>query len=300
MCLRPAGEKRSYPQGVDLSGIIFVALAIGWAVYLIPKALQREDEKALSRSVDSFSDSLRVLGRRSVAEPKVGSERTSLPEPVEGPAALVEEGEGRARLETKRTYAISRQAARDAARRRRRVLGVLMLALLATVGTSAFAVTPWWSPAIPGGLIVVFLVVARLAVRAQQARRFEEHLEEMSGPIEGLPLNAQSTEADLQPDLQGEDTVTVSRDELAAQVAAPTTDAGGLWDPLPITLPTYVNKPRAARTVRTIELTQSGVTSSGHDAADTALARRAAADEAAAKQDDTKKDGGEAQQVVNG
>lgn len=297
MCLRPAGENRSYPQGVDLSGIIFVALAIGWAVYLIPKALQREDEKALSRSVDSFSDSLRVLGRRSVAAPTSVPEPRSVPEPVEGQSRSVPEPvEGPVR----RSYAISRQAARDAARRRRRVLGVLMLALLATVGTSAFAVTPWWSTAIPGGLIVVFLVVARLAVRAQQARRFEEHLEEMSGPIEGLPLNAQSAYVDLQPDLQGEDTMTVSRDELAAQVAAPTTDAGGLWDPLPITLPTYVNKPRAARTVRTIELTQSGVTSSGHDAADTALARRAAADEAAAKQEDTKKDGGEAQRVVNG
>ena len=38
-----------------------------------------------------------------------------------------------------------------------------------------------------------------------------------------------------------------------------------------MTLPTYVNKARARRTVRTIELT--GISSSGHDDADTALAR---------------------------
>ena len=48
-------------------------------------------------------------------------------------------------------------------------------------------------------------------------------------------------------------------------------DDGSLWDPLPMTLPTYVNKARARRTVRTIELT--GLTSSGHDESDSALAR---------------------------
>ena len=60
-------------------------------------------------------------------------------------------------------------------------------------------------------------------------------------------------------------------------IGEPVLDEGGLWDPLPVTLPTYVNKARARRTVRTIELTASatGITSSGHDAADSALAREA-------------------------
>ena len=30
--------------------------------------------------------------------------------------------------------------------------------------------------------------------------------------------------------------------------------AGALWDPVPITMPTYVSKPLAPRTVRTIDL----------------------------------------------
>ncbi|HET7684192.1 MAG TPA: hypothetical protein VFK34_11060 [Marmoricola sp.] len=265
---------------MDLSGIIFVALAIGWAVYLIPKALQREDEKALTRSVESFSDSVRVLGRRAAANAPASTESTS----PTAPAPL--------------THRVTRQAARDAARRRRRVLAVLLTLLLGTVLTSAFAVTPWWSTAITGGLVVVFLVVARLAVRAQQVRHFSAHLDEMSGPIAGLPLQAPLAKEDLQPDLGREDTVAVSADELAAAVAAPTTDAGGLWDPLPITLPTYVTKPRARRTVRTIELTQGDVTSSGHDAADSALARRAAADEAADKQAATEP--GQERKVVGG
>ena len=55
-----------------------------------------------------------------------------------------------------------------------------------------------------------------------------------------------------------------------------------LWDPVPVTLPTYVSKPAAARrTVRTIDLDASGVWTSGRTEADAALARDAeAADQA--------------------
>ena len=49
---------------VDLSALIFVALAVAWAVYLIPKALEHHDEVVRSRSVDRFSHTMRVLARR--------------------------------------------------------------------------------------------------------------------------------------------------------------------------------------------------------------------------------------------
>lgn len=249
MLLRPAACPRSYRCGVDLSGVIFVALAIGWAVYLIPKALKHQDELALSRSVDSFSDSVRVLGKR----------------PAPAPATPMASAAPEAKTPR---YAVSRQAARKAARRRRRVLGLLLVVLLATVGTSYFAVTPWWSTYVSGGLVACFLVLARLTVR-QQLRHARA-----AAPVAATASTPLSAE-EMQPDLGREDTVGVSREELAAATAAPVTDADGLWDPVPVTLPTYVNKARARRTVRTIELTQGGVTSSGHDEADTALAREA-------------------------
>ena len=43
----------------------------------------------------------------------------------------------------------------------------------------------------------------------------------------------------------------------------PTEDGGSLWDPLPVTLPTYVTKPKARRTVRTIDLGEPGTWTSG-------------------------------------
>ena len=49
---------------MDLSALIFVALAVAWAVYLIPKALKHHDEVVRSRSVEKFSHTMRILARR--------------------------------------------------------------------------------------------------------------------------------------------------------------------------------------------------------------------------------------------
>ena len=54
---------------------------------------------------------------------------------------------------------------RLAAARRRQVLLALMAALSAVVGMCAAHLIPWWSAAIPGGLLLIFVVVARISVR---------------------------------------------------------------------------------------------------------------------------------------
>lgn len=61
--------------------------------------------------------------------------------------------------------------------------------------------------------------------------------------------------------------VTALEPERIMAVSLPTADGGSLWDPLPITLPTYVDKPIAARTIRKIELGEAGTWSAGHSAA---------------------------------
>jgi hypothetical protein len=245
---------------VDLSGVIFVVLALGWAAYLIPMALKRHDDEAMTRPVETFSDAVRVLGRGA-------------PAPVaDVPATLTAETPQPAPA---RVHTVTRASARRAAKRRRRVLSVLLLTLVAVSVTSYLGYSPWWSTAAPGGLIVAFLVIARLSVRAQQVRRaapVQQETRESASAVE--PSHSQATApAEVEPDLGREDTMGLSRDELAAAVAQPSLDEGSLWDPLPVTLPTYVNKARARRTVRTVEIT--GMTSSGHDAADSALAREA-------------------------
>ncbi len=71
----------------------------------------------------------------------------------------------------------------------------------------------------------------------------------------------------------------------------PIADAPGTWDPVPVTLPTYVAKEAASpRTVRTIDLDSTGVWSSGRIEADAELARQA--DQAEQTARDTESDGG--------
>ncbi len=270
-------------SAVDLSAIIFVVLALAWAVYLIPKALKHHDEMASDRLVEGHSDRVRILSRRSrtVSTETVETVETCVAD--ETPDETPDEAPGDVavpapEVDEQPTAAVSRGSARTAARRRRRVLGVLLLAVAVVAGLAGFAIVPWWSTAIPGGLVVVFLVVARRSVRKASARRRVATRSRTVGAAssEAAPPAAvessgasQSLAAEDLVDLLTEDTVGVPREELEAAL----TQDGSLWDPLPVTLPTYVNKARAIRTVRTIELT--GINSSGHDQADTALAREA-------------------------
>ncbi|HEX2895084.1 MAG TPA: hypothetical protein VHO29_13890 [Marmoricola sp.] len=265
---------------MDLSGIIFVALAVGWAVILIPMALKRHDDEAMSRPVDTFSDSVRVVGASTAKRPAPEVAPVTAPAAATQPAATPAPASEVVPVPvpvpaSPRQHRVTRESARRAARRRRRVLVVLLLAFVADGVSSYLAVTPWWSTFVPAALVVAFLVVARLTVRAQQVRRAapDQPVAPTADPAAEPVEPVVATPHAVEPDLGPEDTQGLSREELVEAVAVPVLDEGGLWDPLPITLPTYVTKARARRTVRTIEIT--GMTSSGHDPADSELARTA-------------------------
>jgi hypothetical protein len=163
--------------------------------------------------------------------------------------------------------ALTREAANRAARRRRRVLGVLLVSLVATTGVAAFGLISWWYVAIPAGLLAAWLVACRLMVRGEQQRRFDLELREATGEVPVV--------RDAVPD----------PDPLEDTAQTPAVTDPSLWDPMPVTLPTYVGKPAAGqRSVRTIDLDSTGVWTSGRTEADAALARQAEADERVARQ----------------
>ncbi|MBB6627222.1 hypothetical protein H5V45_07795 [Nocardioides sp. KIGAM211] len=283
---------------MDLSAFIFVALAVAWAVYLVPKALKHHDDVVRSRSVDRFSHTMRVLARREpvnrrnarlvvtparVSSAPVVTAKASTPtEPVARVAAParatapapVRDGRGR------------REAANRAARKRRNVLATILLGIVATVAVAAFGVIGWAWTAIPGGLLVAWLVACRLMVRRERsawlpARRSlpvesVESVEDDEVVVDDLATAAAAPAAPAADVDAMEDT--------SSMVAIPATALDPtLWDPVPVTLPTYVTKPAAARrTVRTIALDDSGVWTSGRTEGDAQIAREAhAADKAA-------------------
>lgn len=266
---------------VDLSAVIFVVLALAWAVYLIPKALSHHDELASDRLVEGHSDKVRILSRtrtvttsetvvEDVADVADVSSVDAPAGPPAGPAAPVVAAPVAAPV-------LTRASARRAARNRRRVLGVLALALAVVAGLAALAVLPWWTVAVPATLVVVFLVVARLSVRRmQQARATAPRATTVADRVRESADPSYAAEPHVDFDVAEEALARLSEDATGAEredLEAALADDGSLWDPLPMTLPTYVNKARARRTVRTIELT--GINSSGHDDSASALAREA-------------------------
>jgi len=285
---------------VDLSGIIFVVLAVAWAVYLVPKALKHHDEVARTRSIDRFSTTMRVLARREPVNRRDSRLVITPPRAVDNPRVLVPATSLPQTRSTTVRPGNQGAAARAAARRRRRILLFLLLSALVVVGLAAFAVVPWWSASIPGGVTLIFLLLCRTQVRRTRLATWDADLEAMAGdhpdhavqvvePVAvareqrraarveapyGMPRTAPATVRNAQgfeevdPD---EDTMAMEVQVLDA-VAVPTLDGGTLWDPLPVTLPTYVTKARAKRTVRTIDLGEPGTWTSGRTAEDAGLA----------------------------
>ena len=163
---------------MDLSALIFVALAVAWAAYLIPKALKHHEEDQRHRTVDRFSSSMRVLATREPVDGRTA--RLVVPgRPAGAAGSTPASGSSGSSVTTEAvevpvevtvTTPVRRSTAR-AARRRRRVLGTVVLANLVVATLAAFAVVAWPYLAIPGGLLVAWLVACRLMVKAERGAR---------------------------------------------------------------------------------------------------------------------------------
>ncbi len=227
----------AYRADVGTTGLIFTAIAVAWLAYLVPHFVRRRDDDPVEQSdpADRFSDSVRVVehGTAPLLDQDLGEiGRYEVSTPLTRRAAIND----------------LRRLEQAAALRRRRVLLGLMAVLSAVIGVWAVELVPWWAVAVSGGLVVTFFVVSRISVwrmRRSLDRRY----------------------ADIRQGC-GEDTVFLSRAEATATSdpgdlitdRSTLSRAGDLWDPVPITMPTYVSKPLAPRTVRTIDLSGPPIT----------------------------------------
>jgi hypothetical protein len=131
---------------------------------------------------------------------------------------------------------------------------------------------------VPAGLTVLYLVLCRTQVRAESAATWERELlasaddQSAREPVERVVVRNEQGFEEVDAD---DDTMTLPA--VVDAVVLPTEDGGSLWDPLPVTLPTYVTKPKARRTVRTIDLNEPHTWTSGRTAEDAALVAESAA-----------------------
>ena len=229
-------------MGVGTTGVIFAAIAIAWLAYLVPHFVRRrEDEAEESDPADRFSDSIRIVRN--------------------GTAPLLDQDLAEIKSYEVSTPQTRRAAIRDlrrlervAAARRRRVLVGLMVVLSVVIGVCGVGVIPWWSVGIPGGLLLAFVVVARISVHVMHRSldaRYQAISDGSNEKTVFLGVRQVSRRAEPEPAKRAK--------------AEPAKKPAALWDPVPITVPTYVSKPLAPRTVRTIDLSGPSVPSARTD-----------------------------------
>ncbi len=302
------------------TGLIYAAIVVAWAVYLVPLWLRRHDEATVARPVDDVpsedvSSTSRVLARRPSARPAesggqvaVPPQRTSSTSPEFSPASAHARRQG------------SAPGVSAAARRRRTLFLLTMLTTLAAV-LSMSGVVGWWSVLVPVGLTVAFLMVSAAAARQERSRRWLDVPEVRRAadnrrsagdrrevpaprtvsrhamparvtretaprfvpdadqgrdlPVEPSPLTAAAYEppvpsAPAPPVPAAETAPAATSGRVSLGLSVP---SGELWDPVRVPLPTYVTKAKAPRTVRTVDLAESGVWTAGGTPADRLLAR---------------------------
>jgi hypothetical protein len=269
------------------TGLIVAFVVAIWAAYFVPLVLRRYDEASTSSSLEDLSPLSRTINR-----PSAESEQAPAPEPTPAVEEPTSETDAETALPSPRPR-VTRSAARRAARRRRRTLLTLLAATAIVGGVVAFRVVPVWSVAIPVGLVLAWLVACRVQVRHERGvspQRLKKSTKVKKSRKAKLAKKAKkATKARSASRVDDEEaTVVVSgqvedvnpgrqhvmestpleSDALDEQlvIAAPSFATTGelVWDPLPVTVPTYVTKPRAGRTVRTIDFAQPGVWTSGH------------------------------------
>lgn len=208
-------------------GLIFGAIALAWIAFLVPSfAARRNLDHDDVDPVERFGETMRIIARstHSVGTDEEGSE-VSTP------------------LTRRASRAEIHLMARTAARRRRNV--VLALAGLTVVTSVLVPLTSlsWWAALVPAALLLVFLVVARFSVVRLNAS-LDARLAELEDDWHEDTISFE-VPAGLREDSQ----------ELSIEISAPIEGLhGSLWDPIPVTVPTYVSKPLVPRTVRTIDL----------------------------------------------
>lgn len=210
------------------SGLVFGVVAVVWLIYLVPLFLNRRDNGLMEEIEpgEPFSAHVTIVRRGrplDSAEESVAIVST----PLNRRAALRE------------LTALDRAAAR----RRRRVLGFLLLAGVTLGAAAVLGHVPWWWGLVPVALVAAFLAVARFSVRVMR-----RDLDARARVVRGGDGADEPTICLRLPDV-GED-----EPEASVELTGPVETTGSLWDPVPITAPTYVSRPLAPRTVRTIDL----------------------------------------------
>ncbi|WP_203568498.1 hypothetical protein [Aestuariimicrobium ganziense] len=210
------------------TGVIFGVVAVGFLAYLVPWFITRRGQEPDDAAEERFASSMTLIRNATNAFSDSADPLLEVSTPMTRRAGLAE---------------VAATHRRAAVRRRRALLTLVLLTGATAVAAALVSRLPWWSVAVPGGLLVAFLLVARFSVVTLN-RQLDERAAEVNSGWEEDTISF-AVPADLRA--EGDS------DEFSIELSGPI-QTGSLWEPIPVTAPTYISKPLAPRTVRTIDL----------------------------------------------
>ena len=261
------------------SSLIFLVLIAIWAAYLLQHWVRRREHLATARSVDRFSDAMRVLERHSalpefdLSAPRPRSYAISPARPSRPEVVVKRAHSVRPDAPTALAAAVSDAAVRPtrvfhflAGVSARRVRGFSLLAslslLLVVSPLAALSVLPWWSiPGVVAALLADVAWLRRVAVSERVTRRTDS---QARGSAAGTAHPAARRSAHFEDESEPEP-VVVPAVAAAAEIAEPIespaeADLSG-WAPVPVPPPTYTLKAKAVNPVAvSVEATEPGAT----------------------------------------
>jgi hypothetical protein len=233
---------------VQPSSLVFLVIIAIWAAYLLQHWVRRREHLATARSVDRFSDAMRVLERRtplpefdvSAQRPRsyaVSPARPSRPEVVVKRAQSLTPNIPTRPEAAVRSTRFFHTLAGVSARRGRGLSLLLSLFLMGVVSTLAvILVLPWWSVLVAVGVLVADVAWLRHVAVSERAIRQAKALARGSAASPARP----ASESFAEPG------VVTSGVGAAADLSG--------WAPVPVPPPTYTLKAKAVRPVPEPEL----------------------------------------------
>jgi hypothetical protein len=252
-----------------VTGLIYVAIIAVWAAVLVPMWLRRHDHANESRNVDRFNTAMRTLSRsrrrgrpsepRETLQPRRSNDREVVVTGARGRVSDREAPMSASQRRAARGLDAPRRSTSSVAAARRRRTTVLLLGLLAvSAGAAVAGLLPAWALVAPGTLLVAFLILAGRRPAPAAARRPQPV--RAPRPVHDETPRRGRRAVDPHPSVPYRQPAVLAPTGTDGLVgtAPMARGADGAWEPVPTTLPTYVNAPRASGIPRILDLTTPG------------------------------------------
>ena len=245
-----------------MTGLVYLVIVVLWGIVLVPLWLRRHDESRVKQTAQQYNHAMDTLARASHARRSRHGQRqhrASAPasdehQPRTQPApGGTQTSSVRDLFEAARHALTPRAGGRAgiAAKRRRRVVGVLAAAFAVALAGALAGAVPGLVPMVVLGLTLGYLGLAvRLGSAASQtARAAQSQSPERLAETERLRAETEAARR------RGRGDPAVDVDSVLAGGPGSVRLLDGNWAPQETALPTYVSKPRASKVPRVLDLT---------------------------------------------